>query len=196
MRVEMDMNVETKDLTPALWPDLERLFGANGACGGCWCMMWRTKRGERWEDIKGAEAKRRMRALVRKDAAHGVLAYVDGEPVGWCAYGRRVEYAKLDRAPSLACTDAERVWSLPCFFIRRGWRGKGFATTLLGAALELLRGRGAEIAEGYPVKPARDGTPTPAAFAWTGTRRLFDACGFAVVGNPDGGKQRVRKRLV
>jgi len=58
-----------------------------------------------------------------------------------------------------------------------------------------LRGRGVEIAEGYPVKPARDGAPTPAAFAWTGTRRLFDACGFAVVGNPDGGKQRVRKLL-
>jgi hypothetical protein len=33
------------------------------------------------------------------------------------------------------------------------------------------------------------------AFAWTGTRRLFDACGFAAVGNPDGGKQRVRKGL-
>jgi hypothetical protein len=31
--------------------------------------------------------------------------------------------------------------------------------------------------------------------AWTGTHRLFAACGFAVVGNPDGGKQRVRKRL-
>ena len=84
---------------------------------------------------------------------------------------------------------------MPCFFIRRGWRGKGIATALLGAALELLRRRGAEIVEGYPVKPARDGAPTPAAFAWIGTRRLFGACGFAVVGNPDGGKQRVRKRL-
>ena len=190
------MIVVTKDLTPQLWPDLERLFGSNGACGGCWCMSWRTQRGERWADIKGAEAKRRMRGLVRKGAAHGVLAYVDGEPVGWCAYGRRVEYAKLDRAPSLACADAERVWSLPCFFIRRGWRGKGIATALLGAALPLMRDRGAEVAEGYPVKPARDGAPTPAAFAWTGTRHLFDAYGFAVVGNRDGGKQRVRWRLV
>jgi len=37
---------------------------------------------------------------------------------------------------------------------------------------------------------------SPAAFAWTGTRRLFAACGFEVVGNPDGGKQRMRKRIV
>jgi len=87
------------------------------------------------------------------------------------------------------------VWSLPCFFIQQGWRGKGIATALFGAALERRRGRGAEIAEGYPVKPARDGAPTPAAFARTRTHRLFDACDFAVVGNPDGGKRRVRKLL-
>jgi hypothetical protein len=57
------------------------------------------------------------------------------------------------------------------------------------------RDRGAEVAEGYPVKLARYGAPTLAAFAWTGTRCLFDACGFEVVGNPDGGKHRVRRRL-
>ena len=35
----------------------------------------------------------------------------------------------------------------------------------------------------------------PAAFAWTGTHRLFAACGFEVVGNPDGGKRWVRRRI-
>jgi hypothetical protein len=45
------------------------------------------------------------------------------------------------------------------------------------------------------VKPARDGAPTPAAFAWTVPHRLFDACSFKVVGNPDGGKRRGRKGL-
>jgi hypothetical protein len=42
------------------------------------------------------------------------------------------------------------------------------------------------------VKPAKDGAPSPAAFAWTGTRRLFAQHGFKVVGNREGGKQRVR----
>jgi hypothetical protein len=28
----------------ANWIDLEKLFGAHGACGGCWCMWWRLKR--------------------------------------------------------------------------------------------------------------------------------------------------------
>jgi len=153
------MNVETKDLTPQLWPDLERLFGSNGACGGCWCMSWRTQRGERWADIKGAEAKRRMRALVRKDAAHGVLAYVDGEPVGWCAYGRRVEYAKLDRASSLACADAERVGSLPCFFIVRMAVGSGFWTAASSSA-------GAEMAS-----PSASSARTATSLSTSGPRR-------------------------
>ena len=45
------------------------------------------------------------------------------------------------------------------------------------------------------MKPARDGAPIPTAFARPVPRRLFDACGFEMVGNPDGGKQRVGKRL-
>jgi hypothetical protein len=51
------------------------------------------------------------------------------------------------------------------------------------------------LAEGYPVKPAKDGKPLPAAFAWTGTRSLFAGAGFEVVGNPEGGKARVRRFL-
>ena len=28
---------------------IERLFGARGACGGCWCMAWRSEfGGKRW----------------------------------------------------------------------------------------------------------------------------------------------------
>ena len=30
-----------KPLTPAQWEDFTTLFGERGACGGCWCMLWR-----------------------------------------------------------------------------------------------------------------------------------------------------------
>ena len=33
------MRIVCRELTPALWPDLERLFGPRGAVGGCWCMF-------------------------------------------------------------------------------------------------------------------------------------------------------------
>lgn len=189
------MKIETKDLQPELWPDLERLFGSNGACGGCWCMAWRIEKGEKWDEVKGASAKSRFKKLVASGRAHGVLAYVDDEPVGWCSYGPRKDFAKLDRASSLACDDADRVWSVACFFVKSKFRGTGIGGALLKAALRYLKERGAKIAEGYPVKPRRDDKPIPAAFAWTGTRPLFGKAGFKVVGNRDGGKQRVRREL-
>jgi GNAT superfamily N-acetyltransferase len=189
------MELEYRDLTPGLWPELERLFGKNGPCGGCWCMWWRIEAGERWPEVKGAPAKRRMRALVRQGRAHGVLAFADGEPVGWCAYQRRLDLPRLDRAPSLACHDAAQIWSLPCFFVKAGWRGKGVARGLLEAALSRLRRRGARVAEGYPVKPPRPGERMPGAFVWTGTPGLFRAAGFRAAARRPRGRQRVRLEL-
>src|SRR5262245_58680451 len=107
------MDVELSELTPSRWHELERLFGPNGACAGCWCMWWRIEEGERWRDVKGAPAKRRMRRLVQSGKAQGLLAFAGGDPVGWLAYGRRTEFPRLNRAPSLKCDDADQVWSLP-----------------------------------------------------------------------------------
>jgi GNAT superfamily N-acetyltransferase len=189
------MKIETRELEPGLWPELEQLFGANGACGGCWCMSWRRQRGDDWQKDKGAVNKTRLMKLVTAGKAHGILAFSAGRPVGWCSFDRRVDYFRLNRAPSLRCDDADQVWSIPCFFVHKDFRGQGVASALLRHALTAMKALGATIAEGYPVKPFKSGEKTPAAFAWTGTRSLFAKQGFVVVGNPDGGRQRVRKYL-
>lgn len=189
------MAIAIKELEPELWPALEALFGDKGACGGCWCMYWRQPRGNDWTKEKGAVNKRAFAGLVAERAAHGVLAFDGDEPVGWCAFERRQELVKLDRSPSLRCDDAARVWSLPCFFVKAGHRGRGVARALLDGALAALARHGAEIVEAYPVKPPANGKKIPAAFAYTGTRSLFAGAGFKVVGNEDGGRARVRKTL-
>jgi GNAT superfamily N-acetyltransferase len=188
------MRIETRELTPSLWPAVEELFGKNGACAGCWCMFWRLAKGERFEDVKGDQAKERFRALVARGEAHGILAFADGGPVGWCSFERRVDLPKLDRAPSLRVDDAGRVWSLPCFFVKSGYRGKGVARALLSAAVEALQKRNAELAEGYPVVPSGSGK-VPAAFAYTGVPALFEAAGFTLAEARPKGKQRYRKIL-
>src|SRR5262249_49234892 len=45
------MTWTVKEYAPSLWPALEELFGENGACGGCWCMVWRVQKGERWDEL-------------------------------------------------------------------------------------------------------------------------------------------------
>jgi len=189
------MKIETKELEPSLWKDLEKLFGDNGACGGCWCMSWRVQKGEDWNAMKGAGAKARMRHLVLSRSAHGIIAYHDGTPVGWCSFGKRQDYFKLDRAPSLKCSDGAKVWSIPCFFVKKEFRRMGVGTQLLEHALKALKKKGALIAEAYPSKPYNYGKNMPAAFAWTGTQPMFKKAGFKIAGNRDGGKQRVRKEF-
>lgn len=187
--------IATRELDPSLWPDLEALFGDRGACGGCWCMFWRIRKGERWDDVKGDPARARLRKLVADGAVRGVLAYAGGRPVGWCTFGPRRDFSRLDRSPSLACDDAERVWSIPCFFIKASHRGCGVATALLARAVKLAKKHGAQLVEAYPVRPGKPGEKLPAAFAWTGTRSLFDKAGFTIAGNEGGGKERVRRAL-
>lgn len=185
------MKITCRELTPDLWPDLEALFGPRGACAGCWCMYWRLKKGEKWTDMQGAPNKRRFQKLVRDGKAHGALAYAGDEPVGWVSFDRRVDFDRLDRAPSLVCDDAERVWSVPCFFVKSGWRGKGVADALLAFAVKALKRRGAAIIEGYPVK-VDAGKKAPAAFVYTGLEPMFAKAGFATTAVRERGKQRVR----
>ncbi len=186
-------NLKVRDLSPALWPALVELFGPRGACGGCWCMHWRLEKGERWDDLKGEPAKRRMKALVAAGKARGAIAFVGKEPVGWIAYGPRRDFPRLDRARTLACEDSGDVWALPCFFIKAGWRDQGVAGALLAHALKVLRRRGAKIAEGYPVN-LKPGQRLPNAFAWTGTHSLFRDAGFELAGAPTTSKLRMRRK--
>ncbi len=181
-------------LEPGRWRDVERLFGEKGACAGCWCVFWRLEKGERFSEVKGAEAKRRFKALVERGEARGLLAYAGERPVGWLSFGPRKSFPKLDRAPSLKCDDAERVWSLPCFFVHKDFRGQGVASGLLKHALPLMKRAKAEVAEGYPVLPPAHGK-VPAAFAYTGTVDLFQAQGFSPTVRRPKGKQRMRKEL-
>ncbi|AGC43781.1 N-acetyltransferase GCN5 [Myxococcus stipitatus DSM 14675] len=191
----MSLDIDVQELTPEQWPALEKLFGKNGACSGCWCMFWRLEAGERFQDVKGPSAKRRMKALVEQGRAQGLLAYVEGEPVGWLTFGPRRSFPRLDRAPSLRCDDADDVWSLPCFFIHKDFRGQGVATVLLKAAMDTLRQRGVGTLEGYPMKPPEGTTRLSNASAYTGTVPFFEKQGFTLVAERPQGKQRVRKSL-
>ena len=81
--------------TPERWPDIERLFGPNGACAGCWCMWWRLGRRD-FERQKGEGNRAALRRLVESGGVPGLLAYQGGLPVGWCALSPRADLPVLD----------------------------------------------------------------------------------------------------
>ncbi|HEX8693813.1 MAG TPA: GNAT family N-acetyltransferase [Longimicrobium sp.] len=172
---ETTLDLAFHPLTPERWADLEELFGARGACGGCWCMWWRLPRSQ-YTEQKGEGNRRALRALVDSGRVPGILAYADGRPVGWCAVEPREAYPALERSRNLRRVDDEPVWSVTCFFVARGWRRRGVTARLLRAAVEHVRARGGRVVEGYPVEPRRDGVP--GAFAWTGFASAFRRAGF------------------
>src|SRR6185369_1198949 len=109
---------EYHSLTPDRWSDLEELFGARGACGGCWCMLWRLKRSE-FERQKGQANKECMRSLIDSGEVPGLLAYAGEEPVGWCAIAPRECYPALERSRVLRRIDDRPVWSVTCLFVKK-----------------------------------------------------------------------------
>ncbi|MBL8669105.1 MAG: GNAT family N-acetyltransferase [Alphaproteobacteria bacterium] len=178
-------------IAPADWPLVERLFGPRGACGGCWCMWWRTPGGKAWTAAKGAPNRARLQALVAADACPAVLALADGAPVGWCAYGPRGDFPRLAASRTLDRPDGA-PWAVTCLYVRADRRRSGLGTRLLAAATDAALARGASAIEGFAVIP-KGGARVPAAFAWTGLPAMYEACGYAPV-RPDAGSRRIYRR--
>jgi len=141
-------------------------------------MWWRLKRSEFIKQKKEGNRKA-LKGLVDSGEIPGILAYVDGEPAGWCSVGPREAYPTLERSRVLAKVDDKPVWSVVCFFVAKQHRGKGLMVKLLIAAIEYVKEHRGKILEGYPVEPKKDKMPDP--FVYTGTASAFHKTGFVEV---------------
>ena len=181
--------VEVHPLTADRWADFERLFGPRGASGGCWCMFWRLRSSENAGNT-GPDNKRAMRQIVDKGEPPGLLAYVDGEPAGWCSIEPREKFARLENSRTFKrVDDRPSVWSLNCFVIARQHRRLGLMTTLVDAAIENARRRGARIIEAYPIEPSGD---LKSYHGYTGIASTFRRRGFREVARPRPGQVMMR----
>src|SRR3970282_1201521 len=98
------LKVKVHPLTPSRWRDFEKLFGKDGACAGCWCMWWRLPHAQ-WLAQKGEANRKAMRLLLKTGSIPGLLAYADGQPVGWCAFGSREIYPRFSKSRVLKPVD-------------------------------------------------------------------------------------------
>ncbi len=172
-------SLEIHPVTPERWADMQQLFGAHGATGGCWCMWWRIPRSE---FSKGGESNRQaMERLIHRGVIPGLLAYLDGVPAGWISVGPREEYGALERSTKFKRLDDQPVWSIVCFFIDRAYRGRGLMEPLIRAAVNYAREHGARIIEAYPVDPAGRAS---ADSLFTGLAKVFAEIGFVEMTRP------------
>jgi GNAT superfamily N-acetyltransferase len=176
----------------ASWDDLQTVLGERGEAHRCQCQWFKVPAAQ-WRALSledRAEALRAQTECGYPDAGttSGLIAYLDEEPVGWCAVEPRTEYPRLlgsrvvwaGRAESK--TD-EGVWAVTCFVTRAGYRRRGVSRALAAAAVDFARQRGARAIEGYPIaaKPGQE-------FSWgelyVGSRSAFAAAGFREISRP------------
>jgi GNAT superfamily N-acetyltransferase len=136
-------------------------------------MYWRI--GSRYQRRPGADNRKDFLSIVRRGPAPGLLAFEGDRAVGWCQVTPRGDLAFLERAPRLQPLPAGPVWSVSCFYIRRGYRRRGVSEALLAAAIEHARTAGAPALEGYPSDVELAGTPQP---VYTGVASMFTRAGF------------------
>ena len=160
--------------SPDRWPDVAEIVGSPSGWG-CWCQYYRWSSGD-FSRLGRDGGPAALRSQLADDPPPGLLAYLDGQPVGWCGIGVRSRLERLVRSQTIPRLDAAPVLSVVCFLIRPGMRRRGIATALLAAAVRYAREAGAVGLEGYPVDP--EGARLQTAAMYVGTTSMFEAAGF------------------
>lgn len=176
--------MEIHPLSSCRWDDLVSLFGSNGAYSNCWCTWW-ILGGKSFGEATARDRRALLEKLAVGGEEPGLLAYVDGAPVGWCAVGPRERYAKMmsERAEIFRPDGAVGNWVINCFFVPKEQRRNGIAMSLLDAAVDFAFDRGAASIDGYPMGDSSRGAPS----LFVGTVAMFERAGFVEI-------SRVRER--
>ena len=187
----------------ASWEDLQLVYGTRGAAANCQCQRYKLRPREAFAKFPVEERAHRLRLQTEcghpeSNTTSGLVAYLDGEPVGWCAVEPRTAYEGLLRNNRVPWDGREEdksddtVWAVTCVFTRAGFRRRGVGYALVRATVEFARQRGARALEGYPML-----VETGQNVIWNelhcGTRSMFAAAGFAEVSHPT--KRRVVMRI-
>jgi GNAT superfamily N-acetyltransferase len=177
----------------ARWADLQTVVGTM-RCHGLRCYCQRFKMGwNDWRTIGDEERAHRLRAQT--DCGHsgdgptsGLVAYVDGEPAGWCNVEPRSEFPFLPDARVVSKRRGEdrsdrSVWVAACFVVRAEFRWNGMMRALAPAAVEFASQRGARALEAYPMN-----TEPGVEITWgelhVGSRNVFADAGLTEVAHP------------
>ena len=183
--------------------DLQTVFGDRGSAAICQCQRYKLAPKEAFKSFPPQVRAIRLNEQTncgRPDASttSGLVAYLEGEPVGWCAVEPRTAYQGLLRVYKVPWEGRaedkadDSVWAVTCVFARAGFRKRGVGYALARGAVDFARERGARALEAYPML-TQPGEEITWGELHMGTRSIFAAAGFAEVAHPT--PRRVVMRL-
>ncbi|HKV85163.1 MAG TPA: GNAT family N-acetyltransferase [Ktedonobacterales bacterium] len=190
------MTIEIRELTPALVEDYltffdHDAFADNPRWAACYCMFPHINCDNDTWDARSASVNRAEKCeLICASEARGWLAYVDGQPAGWCNAAQRTSLARYRDDDDLPREDAETSGTIVCFIIAKPYRRLGVASLLLDAAVEGFRRQGLRYAEAFPMN-----APADDAEAHVGPLSMYLAAGFEPLRYLENGYAIVRKIL-
>ena len=175
------MAIEVLPASADRWADVERVMQTPGDPETCWCQVFRVPRDD-WEARSTEQNRDDLHSLVSEGVRPGLVAYDDGEPVGWCSVGPLEQFVRLAASPFIAAIrpdgdDLTGRWAVTCFVVTADARGAGLVEILLGAAVSFARAQGATAVEGIPLDVAVAEEVTP-DHLFGGTLTAFEAAGF------------------
>jgi GNAT superfamily N-acetyltransferase len=175
----------------ASWEDLQKVFGTRGTAYTCQCQRYKLQPREAFRSFPVEDRAERLRGQTncgRPDSVttSGLVAYLDGEPAGWCAVEPRTAYAGLLRVYRVPWEGRAEdkaddfVWAVTCLLTRAGFRKRGVGRALAQAAVRFARERGARAIEGYPITTRN----VILEELHVGTAGMFAGAGFTEVSRP------------
>jgi GNAT superfamily N-acetyltransferase len=139
-------------------------------------MYWRI--GSAYHKRPREKNRAAFRQVVKRGPPPGLLAFDGDVAVGWCQLTPRDSLPWLDGARLLTRVDDARVWSISCFYVRRGYRRQGVTSSLIAAALKAAKRAKAPALEAYPVDTDQ---PKGTSNLFSGTASAFVRAGFKTV---------------
>jgi GNAT superfamily N-acetyltransferase len=173
---------ETHPVTSDRFEDFADVVNPHRRTSHCWCLSHRLS-APQIEELGQGSREQAMRTLCARERPPGVVTYRDGVPVAWCSVGPRAENPRLVASKLIRPVDDVAVWSIICVVVRGGHRKQGAALRAIEGAVAWASQNGAPAVEAYPVDPGAKRMDLTMAFV--GTRSMFEACGFEVVGRTD-----------
>jgi GNAT superfamily N-acetyltransferase len=137
-------------------------------------MYWRIGSGYRHQTAETNKGS--FHAVVRSGSPPGLLAFSGKKAVGWCQVTSRDALPWINRVAKLRPVDDVPVWSISCFYIRKGHRKRGVTAALIEAAIAAATEAGAQVLEAYPF----DSSLTRSS-SFTGYSSTFLRAGFQII---------------